>query len=382
MKNLIKDLEFALSLKRPHGGSGVAELCKYIVERVGNGEISVDFSGNIHVDNRETEKDRTLFCAHVDTVHRFEGKNNFTYNGKWMHAPKDGPLGADDGAGIALLLGLLDNNVPGYYIFFQGEEKGGIGSSWVATNMPEILYDFDRAIAFDRKDVHSVITHQMYGRTCSDEFAYALANALNNQCANFMYDPDDSGLYTDTAEFINYIPECTNVSVGYYSEHSDKERLDIEHFEDLADAVLKIEWDKLPTSRDPKAVEETTPDPVGSRYGSWPTYYTSSKSEPTHFEKEDDAYDYYQKAFGSNVLEQDPTQMLIDALDDAKHGLKVDLLYMIAEYVMPDEPDTCVKFLDRNRLSDDIIFDAQSMINTGYDDSQVFEFLFEKLYKE
>jgi hypothetical protein len=213
----------------------------------------------------------------------------------------------------------------------------------------------------------------MYGRTCSDKFAYALANELNNQCANFMYDPDDSGLYTDTAEFINYIPECTNVSVGYYNEHSDREKLDIEHFEDLADAVLKVEWDKLPVARDPDAIDIPELDPVGSYHTKWPTY-----KQPAYFEKEDDAYAYYQ----DTMLEQDPTQMLVDALDDAKHGLKVDLLYLIAEYVMPDEPDTCVKFLDRNRLSDDIIYDCEGMITAGYDDSQVFEFLFEKLYKE
>jgi hypothetical protein len=45
---LIKDLEFALSLKRPHGGTGVTMLCNYIVERVGEGDLSVDFCGNIH----------------------------------------------------------------------------------------------------------------------------------------------------------------------------------------------------------------------------------------------------------------------------------------------------------------------------------------------
>jgi len=33
-------------------------------------------------------------------------------------------------------------------------------------------------------------------------------------------------------------------------------------------------------------------------------------------------------------------------------------------------------------LSDDVIYDCEQMINTGYDDSQVFEYLFERLYKE
>jgi hypothetical protein len=81
-----------------------------------------------------------------------------------------------------------------------------------------------------------------------------------------MYLPDNTGVYTDTAEFIEVIPECTNISVGYYSEHSDKEKLDIIHFQALADRVALIDWDSLPTDRDPTVVE--TMD-----WGQWGAYY-------------------------------------------------------------------------------------------------------------
>ena len=46
------------------------------------------------------------------------------------------------------------------------------------------------------------------------------------------------------------IPECTNVSVGYYKEHSTNEHQDISHLISLADACTKVNWETLPTVRD------------------------------------------------------------------------------------------------------------------------------------
>lgn len=382
MSNLIQDLEFACGLKRPHMGNGVYQLCEYITERIADSNPTIDFCGNIHVDLRTEAKHRTLFICHVDTVHKKDGENYFTYNKQWMEAPKDDPLGADDGAGVAILLNMIDNKVPAYYIFFQGEERGGIGSGWLAQNMSSLLSDFDRAIAFDRRGTTDIITHQMSGRCCSDDFAYALASALNARNDNFMYLPDDGGLYTDTAEFIDIIPECTNISVGYYNEHTAKERVDTYHLEDLGLATLEIDWDSLPVKRDPSVYEskyfEYT-DPVGSYMSQWPTY--SKDPSPAgnvkpRFETEDEAYEYYDNVFAEDKI------LLADALEDAKYGLKVDLLTLVAEYVMPEEPETAMKFLDRGRITDELIFECQELINTGYDENQVFEILFERLYRE
>jgi len=38
-------------------------------------------------------------------------------------------------------------------------------------------------------------------------------------------------------EFADIIPECTNLSVGYFDQHSVKERQDIKFLEDLANAL-------------------------------------------------------------------------------------------------------------------------------------------------
>lgn len=66
---------------------------------------------------------------------------------------------------------------------------------------------------------------------------------------NFNYRPDPTGIYTDSAQFTQLILECTNISVGYYNEHSVSEKQDIKHLEQLCDVVCKIDWESLPVVR-------------------------------------------------------------------------------------------------------------------------------------
>ena len=228
---LYKTLARALSMKRPHATRGVEEFTDWLHAHLPKRSyiaVSYDEAGNLHVDARIDDTNRTLFVAHVDTVHRECGPNKIRKTqGMWY---ADGAcLGADDGAGCALLMHMLHAQIPAYYIFTQGEERGGIGAKYLADHSPELLGQFDRAIAFDRRGIDSVITHQGWGRCCSDDFASALSGEL---CADgvLMYLGDDTGVYTDTAEFVDIIPECTNISVGYNNEHSDRETLDIHHF--------------------------------------------------------------------------------------------------------------------------------------------------------
>ena len=48
------------------------------------------------------------------------------------------------------------------------------------------------------------------------------------------YKKDEGGVYTDSAEFTDIIPECTNISVGYYKEHTVNETQDIQYNFQLA----------------------------------------------------------------------------------------------------------------------------------------------------
>lgn len=69
-------------------------------------------------------------------------------------------------------------------------------------------------------------------------------------------EPSDGGVFTDTANYISIIPECTNISVGYDRQHGPHETLDVEHLLELRHAVLCLDWETLPTERDP-AVKES-----------------------------------------------------------------------------------------------------------------------------
>jgi len=208
---------------------------------------------------------RSIFAAHLDTVSKEYVTVTHVFDGDLIKTDGKTTLGADDKAGITVLLWMIKNNVPGLYYFFIGEEVGCIGSGKAAKSMdfshinpvPKSGFykgNYDRIISFDRRDVGSVITFQSSSRCCSDDFADALCQELN-QTRKMSYKKDTGGVYTDSAEFTHLVPECTNISVGYYKEHTVTESQDIIHLTNLAEACIKVDWENLPTKRDPSTNE-------------------------------------------------------------------------------------------------------------------------------
>lgn len=183
-----------------------------------------------------------MFTSHTDSVHLNVDKvhQDIVVTSTLYSKNDNQPLGADDAAGNWLMFHMIDANIPGIYAFFRGEERGGIGSSWCAKHRKDIFEKVKCAIAFDRRGNDSVITHQGRGRGCSDEFALSLAHIIG-----LGYKLDDTGIYTDTAEFFEIVTNCTNISVGYQNEHSKKETLDRVHIEKLRDHLIKADWSKL-----------------------------------------------------------------------------------------------------------------------------------------
>lgn len=55
--------------------------------------------------------------------------------------------------------------------------------------------------------------------------------------------------------YMDMVPECTNISVGYYDEHRATERLDFGHLIELRDFMVKIDQSKFTIKRDPKQIE-------------------------------------------------------------------------------------------------------------------------------
>ena len=253
MNTDMKHLMHILSYKRPHGSTSEEEFIQKVLLKRCPQLVAIGPAGdesNYAIDVGKESK--TLFSCHLDTVHRQGGRQQPRIDKELeiIFAPKGECLGADNGAGVWLLLSMIDAGIPGYYVFHRGEEAGGIGSRWLSNNAKTLLKGFDRAIAFDRRDSNSVITHQRGDRCCSEVFAKALGEALEYQHA-----PDPTGSFTDTANYTEIIPECTNISVGYMNEHGPDEYLDTNYLFWLAGQVQRVKWEMLPTVRDPEQVD-------------------------------------------------------------------------------------------------------------------------------
>ncbi len=198
-------------------------------------------------------KSETLFSSHLDTADRNQSKTTLFESEKggekFIITNGSTILGSDDKSGVTIMLYMMSHNVPGIYYFFIGEERGCIGSRKVSEKFDRIthLKDVKRCISFDRRNYYSVITMQMGGQCCSDTFGNALAEELNKSGMDMSLDP--TGIYTDSACFMDQIPECTNVSVGYFDEHTTNEHQNIDFLEKICKASINVNWESLPTSR-------------------------------------------------------------------------------------------------------------------------------------
>lgn len=198
-------------------------------------------------------KSDTAFTSHIDTASRTKSKVNlreFEKDGQtFVKTDGSSILGADDKAGVTVLLYMIHNNVPGVYWFFIGEERGGIGSRDVAKDYDSypFMRDVKKIVSFDRRNYYSVITSQMGVSCCSNEFAQSLCDELNKSGLKLALDP--TGIFTDSASFIDIIPECTNVSVGYFDEHRHTEIQNISYLKKLCKAAVACDWNKLVVKR-------------------------------------------------------------------------------------------------------------------------------------
>jgi hypothetical protein len=228
----------------------------------------MDDKGNIHVwvpkpDGSDSE---TMFSSHLDTADSRMKRTTFHLDEDTRMLTTDGKtiMGADDKIGVALMCKMIEASIPGWYVFHVGEEVGLKGSEYIRNHGKEMLSAMKRCIAFDRKGYTSVITHQCSERTCSQEFALALSSQLLDG-----FTPDHTGAFTDSYSYRYCIPECTNISVGYFQQHQHTEKQDVGFAERLLEKLLKVDWENLPTNRTPVQEEDDAPPPYRFRSGKY-----------------------------------------------------------------------------------------------------------------
>jgi hypothetical protein len=221
--------------------------------------LQKDSFGNYHITIGDS---RTLFTSHLDTYSKRHEKINHVFDGSLIKTDETTVLGGDNKNGVLILMYMIQNNIPGTYYFFLGEEgivtgKSCNGSSFLLESDPNLSEKFDRAIAFDRRGEGSIVIKQRGRMCCSTEFADALVEQFGDNGLPFK---KDYAYGTDSAVFINVIPEITNISSGGRFEHAYLEATDIEYLEKVAKAAIKMDWEGLPTERTAEGVINTDED--------------------------------------------------------------------------------------------------------------------------
>jgi hypothetical protein len=268
-----------------------------VIEDLIGQALDQDAHGNYHL-TIPGGNESVVFAAHLDTVEfrKVAPARSITHSMKGSHGAcmmTDGKtiLGADDRTGCAILTYMILQGVPGNYVFFTSEEVGCVGSRALAgTGWGK---DYRMMIEFDRKGYTDIITAQSTGTTASNEFAKALATALNGNDATFGFKPSPNGVYTDSAYFSDEIAECTNVSVGYFDQHTNREYQDMAFLDKLCKALVAIGtgFEALPTPRIPGTGKHTygrTHYADFGDYGGFGSYYRHGDSRTTRHRSQED----------------------------------------------------------------------------------------------
>jgi hypothetical protein len=326
-------LQEMLMWRRPGGSKSERKFIAKYIEPLG---VNKDLQGNLI---KRIGDAPVLWSCHTDTVHNQGGIQPVERAGDVMALPSrkvSNCLGADDTAGVWLMCNMIAAKVAGLYVFHREEESGAQGSRFISKRTPSLLKDIRYAIALDRKGKRDVITHQ-FGRCCSDAFATSLAEALN--VGGLDYTADSTGIFTDTANYTDLVGECTNLSVGYYGQHSKQEIQDGAHCAALLEALIKLPTKDLIVARKPG---EDDPSDWGSWADDWKDYvhgngYVHGMSTTAT----STTSGVYGRAYGSNT--QPYTGDWSSHLDDDRENARVwDLYSIVREY-----PEETADFLEQ-----------------------------------
>ena len=296
-------------------------------------------------------------------------------------------LGADDGTGLYLMLHMINEGVPGYYLFTRGEEVGGQGANYILSDTSEngllqyLPEQIELIISYDRKGTDSIITEQMCGTCMGDDacalFAAALLDTTNRVLGwdrdgltefSGIFVNDPTGSYTDSAAFFDLpnVKHVTNLSVGYYDQHTQRESQELGFVEHLLNVLVSMDWYNLDEKLN--LLTSDPEDKSGNSTTSFYGYESRSKNntyaglvagyekvEDAEFTEEADSKvvdEYLQQVIASSpycsycvrvddAAFEDPECMACGALEDAEHLLAEDELGV--EDLFDDLPESLGK---------------------------------------
>ena len=174
-----------------------------------------------------------MLVAHMDTVHKELPKvqQDIQQNILWS---KTG-LGADDRAGIAAIVELLDRGYRPHVLFTDKEESGGAGAS-------AFIRDFHQLI-----DVNCIV--ELDRRGSDDSVYYECDTTGFKEYINSFGFKTAYGSFSDISIICPAIGIAgVNLSIGYYNAHSSSEYLKIEEWARTVDRVEDM-LDNPPTEK-------------------------------------------------------------------------------------------------------------------------------------
>lgn len=219
--------------------NAVREYLKPILTEVMDA-VYIDRFGNLLAEKEfgAGEGATILLSAHMDTVTSVQQNRKLIVNGDIIKSNK-GPLGADDRAGITIILEVLRNlkNFNGVVkvAFSRMEEVGCVGATQIDKNFYK---DVNLAIVVDRRGSRDIVVGCGYTPFCDDNVASFIEEAAK---ATGMSDwkAVDGGI-SDAVVFAENGINSINLSAGYEFEHTASEYVNVNRMVDTYKLIMKI----------------------------------------------------------------------------------------------------------------------------------------------
>jgi len=256
-----------------------------------NKNLNKDEFGNLFINIGES---KILFSAHLDTYSKNVEKIKHVIDNNFLKTDESTILGGDNRVGCAILINMINNNIPGNYYFFCGEEVGRLGSEYHNSKISEDEYLL--AITFDRKEIGSICNYQRGIKLANDKLVDFLMSELNK--TGYKFFKDNFGLSCDTYSFNKKVNNCLNISTGVYDEHKVTERVDINFYKSIFNISTKIDWGKIEELSNERVRGTMNIDDLtisDRRISSALDYFIKSGYNPTKVPKIDEVFAIYTK---------------------------------------------------------------------------------------
>ncbi len=206
-------------------------------------DFGVDNKGNIlgstislrtrrRIPRRSSEDSgkKMLLAAHLDVKGEFSSSDQLIERNNIVSREK-GILGADDRAGVSIILNLIKEvgdyrEVPPLkFIFTVGEEEGQYGAESID---PDFFEDVSFGISLDRRNCKDIVYKSNSKEYSNLEFAERVARVSSRIFSEEnIFVPCQGGISDLRVWSEKDTRPCVNLSVGYFDEHTDEERLDL-----------------------------------------------------------------------------------------------------------------------------------------------------------